>query len=734
MADKNTEPSAVLWVGFPASLNVDETILGRAFSPFGEIENITAFPGRSYAFVRFKDVLSACEAKDTLHGKLFGNPRVHICFAKSESGSSNSVRNSMNIPPSPHFKSNGRQGSSESYRQDKKSVNSTGDPSTRSPQLFSNLDSHDFDPYSLSRKGSSWTGGNSTSEQRRFREVGSELGLSQDMYEYHSPTRGKRGHSHDFSQRFPQTSTFNEEPWDLPEDVHYSHEAKKLKTGYFPSEKELPEYPFFDHEHEKHVFPGRFSNFSQADRLERKFDAGPLGDKQISDRALNIGPPQRERSNHWKESNDSLQLSNSVEENRLTPESDLPSLKEWKWEGTIAKGGSPVCRARCFPVGKVLDIMLPEFLDCTARTGLDMLSKHYYQAANAWVVFFVPQTDADIGFYNEFMHYLEEKERAAVAKLDEKTTLFLVPPSNFSEKVLKVPGKMSISGVVLRLEHPGSNVVSFQRQHEREDANSLFPGNTSYPRPSTPSHSNPSQKYFPDYSRAGVGNISSSAHVDESRHEFPLHGNPRPVANWSSLHTQNSVSGPRTVSSQASASHVDSAVQLRPSVMTRAVQETSSVYSTGGTSGIPISENRKSSLQDIAALQPEQLVQLASSLLGQQRQSGSLPSASTEDDSRQASSVNESEMLRTSQKHGLHVNQINSKLSTPQFDQFQRLQQTSNVPAVPHMVQRDNQRPQGSQHPQNTSTQEADSDPQKRLQATLQLAATLLQQIQGKGS
>lgn len=96
----------------------------------------------------------------------------------------------------------------------------------------------------------------------------------------------------------------------------------------------------------------------------------------------------------------------------------------------------------------------PEFLDCTARTSLDMLSKHYYQALTSWVVFFVPDNDSEIGFYNEFMHYLEEKQRAAVAKLDEQTTMFLVPPSEFSEKVLKVPGRLSIAGVALRLENP----------------------------------------------------------------------------------------------------------------------------------------------------------------------------------------------------------------------------------------------------------------------------------------
>ncbi|XWS75935.1 hypothetical protein CRYUN_Cryun01aG0134300 [Craigia yunnanensis] len=100
--DKSADPSEVLWIGFPALLKVDEVILRKAFSPFGEIEKITVFPGRSYAFVRFRSVMSACRAKETLQGKLLGNPRVHICFAKSEGGSSNSGRGS-GMPPTLHI-------------------------------------------------------------------------------------------------------------------------------------------------------------------------------------------------------------------------------------------------------------------------------------------------------------------------------------------------------------------------------------------------------------------------------------------------------------------------------------------------------------------------------------------------------------------------------------------------------------------------------------------------------
>lgn len=773
--DKDLEPSPVLWIGFPALLKVDEMILRKDFSPFGEIEKITAFPGRSYAFVRFRNVMSACRAKETLQGKLFDNPRVHICFAKSETGSSNSGRSSMNASLSPHFKPNVRSGSSENFRQDRNFGSLSGDLSIRSPQFVTDLDPGDSDAYSFNRKRTLWTGGNNTFEQRRFGEVDSDLGLSQDIYEHHGSPTSER-HSHDYPQRFRQTSPSCDDPWDLPEDVHFFHGAKKLKTGSFPPEKDLPEHPFSDFEQEKHMFPKVFSDFPQPEAFDKSFEAVAAGYRQIPNRTMNLAAPHGERNDHWKESYESFQVgsgslpSNPVEKKRFTPESDQSSMNEWKWEGTIAKGGTPVCRARCFPVGKVLDIMLPEFLDCTARTGLDMLSKHYYQAANAWVVFFVPESDADMGFYNEFMHYLGEKQRAAVAKLDEKTTLFLVPPSDFSEKVLKVPGKLSISGVILRLEHPGSNFGSLHHQNEQRNTN-FVPINrdTSYTKPPSAS--------FPDLGKSGIPNVSFSGNVvtsaphasfsgsahafggisdsyNENRHDYPLRqGNHMLGQNFSSHHLQNSISGTRNVPSQASNSAVVPVVQEHHSVLPNRAQETGSSHYKGGISGIPLSGNIKSSIPGtqtsaslsvpIGTLQADQLAQLASSLLGQQRQqSGSTPNISMGDDFRQINTMNESgNPLRTSQKYVPQNIQVSSELSTSQFSQVQQLhqpqQRTSNVSIMPHMVQRELQTgAQGNQLLQNNiSQEEAEADPQKRLQATLQLAAALLQQIQqGKGS
>jgi len=78
----------------------------------------------------------------------------------------------------------------------------------------------------------------------------------------------------------------------------------------------------------------------------------------------------------------------------------------------------------------------PEVVNCSARTGLDMLTKHYADAIGFDIVFFLPDSEDDFASYTEFLHYLGAKSRAGVAKFDDGTTLFLVPPSDFPNKFL----------------------------------------------------------------------------------------------------------------------------------------------------------------------------------------------------------------------------------------------------------------------------------------------------------
>ncbi|XP_074569894.1 flowering time control protein FPA-like isoform X2 [Curcuma longa] len=126
--------------------------------------------------------------------------------------------------------------------------------------------------------------------------------------------------------------------------------------------------------------------------------------------------------------------------------------RDYIWRGVIAKGGAHVCYARCVPIGKGIDSPMPSVVNCSARTGLDMLTKHYAEAISFDIVFFLPDSEEDFASYTEFLRYLGLKNRAGVAKLEDGTTLFLVPPSEFLTKVLNVNGPERLYGVVLNMQ------------------------------------------------------------------------------------------------------------------------------------------------------------------------------------------------------------------------------------------------------------------------------------------
>ncbi|KAD6454097.1 hypothetical protein E3N88_08803 [Mikania micrantha] len=710
-SDDAEQPSEVLWIGFPQSLKVDEDSLWNAFAPFGAIEKISVFPGRTFAFVRYKHVNSASRAKANLLGKLFNNPRVHISFARSDSGPSNSSRNLNNDPPSPRVRRHDRYHEAEHTR--------------RSPR-YGEPEGLDDDGMSFDRKRNRQTGRNVPFEPR-FQELGPDIGLSGNIYGRNSPIRDRVGPDfHDFRHQGP----LYDDDWDLPEDELVYHGAKKPKSNLIPPEPELPEYPFSESEQVKHILP-RAPEVFRHDMIDNNL--GHFGyHKQIPDPPVNIPQqPYVARGNSGNLPYDTFQTGsvssaqNPVAWKKPTPE---PANGEWKWEGVIAKGGTSICRARCFPVGKVLDMNLPEFLDCTARTNLDTLAKHYYRAARSWVVFFVPETDADMGFYNEFMNYLGEKQRAAVAKLDDKTTLFLVPPSEFSEKVLKVPGKLSISGVILRLDPSLSSVealpppplpVPSLLQPERPDPYLVSPhGDVSRTSFASPSGTYPPVQPFSNLGKPRTTstlpglppgpvpfrNMVEPVVENTQEHLHGLHHNP-----------QNLISGGGNL---APPTRGGGDFIFPPS--TDSVS--SSNYRPGSPTIMPSYGH-----QTAGGIQPDQLAQLAS-YLGSSRQTAS--GISTGDDFRRlgnTTSDNVYGMPQThpsTQTHPSQSMQIGSEHHLASqyhhVQQFQQQQQQQPVSNMTPVVQSD----------QVNAHEVQDADPQKRLQATLELAATLLKQIQ----
>lgn len=352
MNDRNAEPSEVLYVGFPASLKVDDGLLRKVFSPFGEITKVTVFPGRSYAFVQFRNLMAACEAKETLQGKLFGHPRVHICFAKSEPSSSSNERGPSNRSLSPSYRSVDRLGSSEGYLQDRNYGSRI--PNMREPHYIA--DREDSEDYIYNRKGVSRSDGGPAYGRLRATHR-----FPQDMHGYHGSPREMGSAFRDDPHRFPSRSSVYEEPRDLQEDDYYQ-ETKRLKTRSVHPERLLPGHQLSGIEQEKRPLSRASTDFSPKDAFELNYEAGQLRYKQKVERPLNLAIRNEDKSS-LREPHDELMGGYSLpsivpERRRYTPELNRPSLKDWNWEGTIAKGGNPICRAKCFPVGKVMDMML----------------------------------------------------------------------------------------------------------------------------------------------------------------------------------------------------------------------------------------------------------------------------------------------------------------------------------------------------------------------------------------
>lgn len=80
----NASPSRHLWVG-NLSHRIAEQDLTDQFLRFGELESVAFQPGRSYAFINFKNEDDAIVAMKSLQGfPLIGNP-LRVEFAKAVS-------------------------------------------------------------------------------------------------------------------------------------------------------------------------------------------------------------------------------------------------------------------------------------------------------------------------------------------------------------------------------------------------------------------------------------------------------------------------------------------------------------------------------------------------------------------------------------------------------------------------------------------------------------------------
>ncbi|KAK6930536.1 RNA recognition motif domain [Dillenia turbinata] len=425
------QPSKVLWVGYPPSVQIDEQMLHNAMILFGEIERIKSFPSRHYSFVEFRSVDEARRAKEGLQGRLFNDPRISIMFSSSELAPGRDQ-----APFYPGIK--GPQ--PEIFFQERP----YGAPSVDifnhgRPIVPNNFNGPPPDGI---------LGPNMMMRPFGPREPLLSVPEFNDIPAVHGFRDGSPKHSLAGNWRRPSPapgvlptpptavrSSTRPTGWDVYDVEQFPRELKRPRVDGPLTIDDVP-------------FPSR------------KVDEYGMGSDQV------YSGSQLEPGGH---------LANAQGKNVRVPAdtrmaSGAPIVsrpdEDFIWRGVIAKGGTPVCHARCVPIGRGIDSELPDVVNCSARTGLDLLAKHYADADGFDIVFFLPDSEEDFASYTEFLRYLGQKNRAGVAKLDDGTTLFLVPPSDFLTNILNFAGPERLYGVVLRLPQVPVGAAVQQQNHQ----------------------------------------------------------------------------------------------------------------------------------------------------------------------------------------------------------------------------------------------------------------------------
>lgn len=358
------DPSDVLWVGFPLLSKVDEEGLRRAFVPYGKVERVKTFPGRTYAFVQFKNVEDATRAKDALEGKLFNDPRVHIRFSNSEIGPVDNPRTDgiLSSPSrgreAPEYPENivGRHANNERFG----SVISPLRPTGLRPEYY---------PGGLARGALARAVGNpgvslGRGDGESLRPGGSDERTLLDPIGI-SGGRGLPGPA-----TRPGGRSLYDEQWDLPEDEIMIREPKRPRMHVSGSD------PIYE------LSYGGGRRYSESDKFGFSLNSGRQEYRVMpsvrntgggEDYSKETGVPRVRQGSvlfdglrHTSPGRGhSLSLTTGSGPATVVSGSSksfarvgvVGGLNEgWRWHGTIAKGGTPVCRAQCLPVGKGIDV------------------------------------------------------------------------------------------------------------------------------------------------------------------------------------------------------------------------------------------------------------------------------------------------------------------------------------------------------------------------------------------
>ncbi|CAA6663877.1 unnamed protein product [Spirodela intermedia] len=464
-SDGDDGPSTNLWVGNLSMDTIDSDLM-TLFAKHGVLDCVMTFSSRNFAFLYFKSPDDAKAAKDDLQGALVRGNSIKIEFARPPLGGPYESPLSkvllIRYPPS--------------VRIDEQMLHNA-------MILFGEIEH----VKSFPSRSSSFVEFRSVDEARRAKEglqgrlfndpriqilySNSEFAQPKDDFLFGSGQGGGGGPRQDMiygDHPFGRTKYFhrggypNNFPGSLPPNNMPGMGRPFPPRGFFDGGSEFLDdsaYHFREGVNFSRLspvpgrqsptisLPGMWDGFDARDAKRSRIDGSPFDEASLRGRRMDS---QILRNPYALNGPDRVAAGPSSPMGAKRSAAGFP-IRDHCWRGIIAKGGTHVCHARCVPVGKGVDSPLPEVVNCSARTGLDMLSKHYEEADGFDIVFFLPDSEDDFASYTEFLQYLRLKNRAGVAKLDDGTTLFLVPPSDFLTQVLKVSGPERLYGVVLKI-------------------------------------------------------------------------------------------------------------------------------------------------------------------------------------------------------------------------------------------------------------------------------------------
>lgn len=322
--NRDGPPSKILWVGYPPSVQMDEQMLHNAMILFGEIERIKSYPPRNYSFVEFRSVDEARRAKEGLQGRLFNDPRITIMFSSSELAPGKDYSGSYSGTKGPRSE----MFFGEQIRSSQMDMLGPNQP--MQPNNFAgHLQPADIRGPSMPMRSFGAHGGHesllSGSDFKDLHNMQDPNAKNLDPnWRRPSPSPGIRTSP---APGIRQSLNHASGSWDVYDANQFQRDSKRLRVdGSLPiDDASFPSRKIDDH----------------GLGLDQSYGLGSITGGAASGAFVNVQGRNR--------------LSPVAAKATVGGFGRNPIDNDCIWRGIIAKGGTPVCRARCVPIGKRIE-------------------------------------------------------------------------------------------------------------------------------------------------------------------------------------------------------------------------------------------------------------------------------------------------------------------------------------------------------------------------------------------